>query len=144
MKAVRSGCPIAATLDVVGDRWSLVVLRDILFLGKRRYREFASSPEAIATNVLADRLARLEECGIISKAPDPDDRRQFLYTPTERGLDLIPVLFGMIRWGLKHVDGTKARTSRKTLSGGEEAFEQAVRARFKRQLSSSMASTRSG
>ncbi len=130
MKTARSGCPIASTLDVVGDRWSLVVLRDILLRGKRRYREFVNGPEAIATNVLADRLARLEECGIISKAPDPEDRRQFLYTPTERGLDLLPVLFGLIRWGLKHVDGTRVPVPRKLLSTDEKTFERNIRARF--------------
>jgi DNA-binding HxlR family transcriptional regulator len=132
MKASRSDCPIAATLDVVGDRWSLVILRDLLMIGKRRYRDFLGGSEAIATNVLADRLARLEECGIISKSRDPEDRRQFVYAPTKKGLDFLPVLFQLIRWGLKYVEGTQVPIPRERLLRDEKSIEREIRARFRR------------
>jgi len=129
MKPARSACPIASSLEVIGDRWSLVVLRDILLLGKLRYGELLDGPEGIATNVLADRLARLEEWDIVHKARDPEDRRQFVYTPTERALDLLPVLFQLIRWGLKHVEGTEVPVPRARLKD-ERALERTIRARF--------------
>lgn len=130
MRATRSSCPIASTLDIVGDRWSLVLLRDILMRGKRRYRDLADGPEAIATNVLAERLARLEDYGIITKTRDPKDRRQFIYEPTEAGLDLVPVLYQLIRWGLKHVEGTRVPVPRKRLAD-PAALERAIRSRFR-------------
>lgn len=98
----RSSCPIAHALDLVGDRWTLLVLRDLLFGAKRRFTELLSSPEGIATNVLADRLRRLEEAGVIARATDPDDGRRALYRPTEKGLDLAPTLIEMVLWGLDH------------------------------------------
>ena len=129
MKPARSTCPIASTLEVIGDRWSLVVLRDILLRGKRRYRELLDGPEAIATNILADRLARLEQWDILHKSRDPEDRRQFVYTPTRRGLDLLPILFQLVRWGLKHVEGTEVPVPRARLKD-ERALERTIRARF--------------
>ena len=87
---------------MIGDRWSLLVLRDLILRGKQRYGEFLESPEGIATNILADRLARLEDCGLISRSRDPENRKQVLYSPTKRGLDFLPVLIELIRWGLKH------------------------------------------
>lgn len=138
-RGARSTCPIGATLDILGDRWSLLVLRDILIRGKRRYGEFLVGEEAIATNVLADRLARLEECGVISKARDADDRRQFLYAPTERGLDLLPVLFQLTRWGLKHVAGTEIPKPYRHRLGDPGALEREIRTKFRRSLRSSPA-----
>lgn len=100
--AGRSRCPISLSLEMIGDRWSLLVLRDLILRGKQRYGEFLESPEGIATNILADRLARLEDCGLISRSRDPENRKQVLYSPTKRGLDFLPVLIELIRWGLKH------------------------------------------
>lgn len=98
----RSHCPIAFSLDIVGDKWTLLVLRDLIFAGKARFRELAASPEGIASNILADRLKRLEAHGLISRAPDADDARQAIYRPTPNGLDLLPMLLEMIRWGAAH------------------------------------------
>lgn len=98
----RSNCPISCALEILGDRWTLLVVRDLIFLGKRRYREFLESPEGIATNVLADRLKRLEAGGIVVKVPDPASRRSHLYLLTDKGLDLLPVLIELAQWGAKH------------------------------------------
>ena len=104
----RSHCPIAFALDLFGDQWSLLILRDLLFKGKRLYREFLGSEEGIATNILADRLARLEKAGIITKANDPTNKKQFIYAPTRKGLELVPLLLEMIRWSAKHDSKTAA------------------------------------
>ena len=98
----RSTCPISFALELLGDRWSLLVLRDLVFRQRRHFREFLESPEGIATNVLADRLERLELHGIIRKEPDPDDRRRNVYSLTEAGLDLVPLLVELTIWGAKH------------------------------------------
>lgn len=102
----RSDCPIACTLDLLGDRWTLLVLRDAL-LGKRRFEEFLSSPEGIATNILSERLARLEQSGLLERQRDREDGRRVIYKPTARGKSLIPVLVAVRDWGLAHIDGTK-------------------------------------
>jgi len=96
----RSACPISNTLDLLGDKWSLLIMRDTLLLGKRRYGDFLASPEGISTNILADRLKRLEISGILEKFPDPSDGKASLYIPTEQGVKLLPVLIEIIRWGL--------------------------------------------
>lgn len=98
----RSDCPIAYSLDLLGDSWSLLLIRDIVFAGKKTFGEFLASDEGIARNILANRLARLEKMGIITKQPHPADKRKELYQLTEAGLDLIPVLLELSRWGAKH------------------------------------------
>ena len=98
----RSPCPIAFGLDVFGDRWTLLVIRDLVFTKKRTYGEFLDSPEGIATNILAQRLAWLEDLEIVSKSPDPDHGRRFVYQLTEKGLDLIPVLLEILAWSAKY------------------------------------------
>ena len=95
----RSSCPIAAALDVFGDRWTLLVLRDLLIFDKHRYRDFIESPEGIASNILADRLRRLEGAGLIDKSPDPDDRRRSIYSATRKGRSLLPILRQIAAWG---------------------------------------------
>jgi DNA-binding HxlR family transcriptional regulator len=105
---VCSGCPIDYSLDIFGDRWTLLVVRDLVFAGKRHFREFIASPEGIASNVLASRLKKLEQRGLISRQPDPDNRKQVVYQLTEKGLDLIPVLLEIIRWGGRHDADTAA------------------------------------
>jgi DNA-binding HxlR family transcriptional regulator len=87
---LRSHCSVNYGVEIFGDRWSLLIVRDIVFVGKKTYGEFLKSEEGIATNVLASRLAFLEEQGILSRAPSPADRRKDFYTLTEKGLDLIP------------------------------------------------------
>jgi DNA-binding HxlR family transcriptional regulator len=104
--ALRSRCPIAGALDLLGDRWTLLVMRDVLFYDKRRFGDFLTSPERIATNVLTERLHRLERCGLILRRRYRDHPPREEYHPTARGLDLVPVLRELIRWGQRHVPGT--------------------------------------
>lgn len=101
----RSFCPIAGTLDILGDKWTLLVIRD-LFLGKHRYGEFQASPESIPTNILADRLKRLEANGLVVKEYYQNNPPRAAYYLTRRGADLAPVLRAMRVWGETHIDGT--------------------------------------
>jgi|Tabmets5t2r1_1033131.scaffolds.fasta_scaffold137437_1 DNA-binding HxlR family transcriptional regulator len=103
-----SGCPIDFALDIFGDRWTLLVIRDLVFMGKRRFGEFIESPEGIASNILAARLKKLEARSLISRKIDPDNRKQVVYELTETGADLIPVMLEIIRWSGKHDPGTAA------------------------------------
>lgn len=98
----RSDCPIAFSLDVFGDRWSLLVVRDLVFKGRKSFGEFLAAGEGIATNVLTDRLERLESAGVITKRRDPDKGTKFVYALTERGIDLVPLLLEMIAWSARH------------------------------------------
>jgi DNA-binding HxlR family transcriptional regulator len=94
----RSHCPISFALDIFGDKWTLLIVRDIAYAGKRTYGEFMKSDERIATNILADRLTKLECQGIIVKAPDPKDKRREIFSLTEQGLALIPLLLDLQSW----------------------------------------------
>ena len=105
--ARRSCCPVACTLDVLGDRWTLLVVRDLM-RGKSTYADFAAAPERIATNVLADRLALLVEHGLVERGAHPD-RRRVTYRLTPKGWSLEPVLRAVAQWGLTHIEGTEAR-----------------------------------
>jgi len=102
----RSTCPIACTLDLVGDRWTLLVVRDLV-LGRTRYDEFLKSPEGIASNILADRLKRLEAQGLVSKEADPQDRRRYCYSLTSSGEELRSLVAFIARWGLDRIPGTQ-------------------------------------
>ncbi|HWW70609.1 MAG TPA: helix-turn-helix domain-containing protein [Duganella sp.] len=99
---LRSHCAVNYGVEIFGDRWSLLIIRDIVFVGKKTYGAFLKSEEGIATNVLASRLATLEEQGILARAPNPDDGRKDFYTLTEKGLDLIPVVLNIVLWSAKH------------------------------------------
>ena len=98
----RSDCPISTALDIFGDKWSLLIIRDLMFKDKNTYGDFLSSEEKIATNILADRLSLLEYAGIISKHKHPDSKAKILYKLTAKGIDLIPVLVEIIEWSEKH------------------------------------------
>ncbi len=104
----RSDCPISNVLDVVGDKWSLLILRDILFSGKESYSELQNSAEGIATNILSSRLEQLESYGLISKRTDEQDKRKKVYTPTQAGIDMLPILLEMIVWSGKYDPNTNA------------------------------------
>ncbi|MCE9597469.1 MAG: helix-turn-helix transcriptional regulator [Spirochaetia bacterium] len=104
-------CPIAFALNIFGDHWSLLIMRDILFQKKKRYNEFLNSEEKISTNILADRLQRLEANRIIKKKRDTIDGKSFIYSPTDKGLDLLPVLLSIVRWSGKHDAKTGAPAS---------------------------------
>jgi DNA-binding HxlR family transcriptional regulator len=102
--AQRSGCPINLTLEVVGDKWSLLVIRDMMFGNRRHFRELLTkSDEGISSNILADRLKTLLEAGIISWADDPSHKQKGIYSLTEQGIELLPVLAQMAGWGFKYL-----------------------------------------
>jgi DNA-binding HxlR family transcriptional regulator len=107
----RSDCPINFALETFGDPWSLLIIRDIVYFGKKTYGEFLASEERIATNVLASRLALLEHKGILVKRVCDEDRRKEEYALTEAGLDLIPVLVELANWSAEHDPQTAAPPS---------------------------------
>ena len=96
MNALRSGCPINLTLEALGDRWSLIVIRDLMFGNRRHFRELLTrSEERIASNILADRLARLEKAGLVSRRDDPSHKQKVIYSLTEASIALVPLLAHM-------------------------------------------------
>jgi DNA-binding HxlR family transcriptional regulator len=100
----RSGCPLNASVEMLGDRWSLLIIRDMMLRGFHSYKEFLESYEGIATNILADRLRRLEAYGIIGTERDPSDGRKVVYKLTAKGIDLAPVMAEMVLWAAAHED----------------------------------------
>ena len=102
--SVRSGCPISLSLEIFGDRWSLLIVRDIMFKGRSTFRDFADGGEGIATNVLADRLVRLETAGLIDRQQDPRDGRRVTYRLTPKGWDLAPMIVELVIWAARHED----------------------------------------
>ena len=107
-KSKRSMCPVACTLDIVGDKWTLLVIRDLV-LGRRYFKEFLASPEGIATNILTDRLNRLTKAGIVQAIADPATLGRNQYTLTEKGHDMTPIVQTIADWGLSHIKGTSQR-----------------------------------
>ncbi len=104
----RSDCPISYALDLFGDKWTLLIIRDMMFKRKRHYGDFVESEEKIATNILADRLAKLEMEGLVTRQADPKNRRQLIYALTAKAFDLAPMLIEMILWSAKHDPHTAA------------------------------------
>jgi DNA-binding HxlR family transcriptional regulator len=100
----RSECPLNASVEMLGDRWSLLIIRDMMLRGFRTYKEFMECYEGIATNILADRLRKLVAYGIITAEPDPSDGRKLIYSLTAKGIDLAPVLTEMVLWAAAHED----------------------------------------
>ena len=103
----RSNCPVACSLDLLGDKWTLLLVRD-MFLGKCRYGEFLESPESIPTNILVERLNRLLEAGVIGREPYQNNPVRYSYKLTDKGHELGPIVIGLVHWGEKHIPGTKA------------------------------------
>lgn len=99
---IRSGCPVSLGLDVFGDKWTLLVVRDLMFGGKRYFREIQSSAEGISSNILADRLRLLVNEGVITRADDPDHKQKVRYSLTEKGIALLPVLMQISRWSYQY------------------------------------------
>lgn len=99
----RSICPVANTLDIVGDKWTLLIVRDLLFFGKNRYKDFSTSPESIPTNILASRLKRLEKEKVIKKKAYQNNPVRYEYQLTKKGNDLLPILIETIKWSAKHL-----------------------------------------
>lgn len=122
----RSGCPINLTIELLGDQWTIVVLRDIMFGGKRHYRELLNhSLEGIASNMLADRLKRLLEAGLLSKADDPSHKQKAIYSLTEPAIQLVPLMVQLGAWGRRHRPASRELSIRAQLleEGGPKMWE---------------------
>ncbi|HSW75216.1 MAG TPA: helix-turn-helix domain-containing protein [Candidatus Saccharimonadales bacterium] len=102
VRDLRSDCPINYLLELVGDKWSLLIIRDMILNGKSSYGEFLASEEKIATNILANRLSALGDAGLISKRQNTDNKAKYVYTLTDKGVDLIPLFIEVILWSSKH------------------------------------------
>jgi len=122
----RSGCPINLTLEVLGDRWSLIVIRDMMFGNRRHFRTLlAGSEERIASNILSDRLKRLLALGMISKVDDPSHKQKAIYSLTEKAIQLVPLLAQMGAWGRRHLPVTRELSVRAALleQGGQTLWD---------------------
>lgn len=100
----RTGCPIACALDIVGDHWMLLIIRDLMFLGRHEYKDMLRAEEGISSNILSDRLKKLECSGLVQSIPHPKSGKRKLYFLTSKGKDMIHVLIDLIRWSDKHLD----------------------------------------
>jgi DNA-binding HxlR family transcriptional regulator len=123
----RSTCPINAALEVLGDRWSLLIVRDMLFAGSDTYMDFLSAEEGIATNILANRLARLEAAGIVTSRADVADRRRSIYSLTAKGLALAPAVLELGRWGVEH-EGGQSNANVEGYAADRDGFLEGLRA----------------
>jgi DNA-binding HxlR family transcriptional regulator len=121
----RSGCPINLSLEVFGDRWTLLILRDVVFGGKRHFRELMRSEEGIASNILSDRLKRLVAEGMLTRSPDPTHRQKTVYSLTKKAIGLVPVFAALGAWGSKYLSASEALSVRARVleEGGPEMQE---------------------
>ena len=121
----RSGCPISLTLELLGDRWTLLIIRDLVFAGKRHFREFLQSDEGISSRTLAERLQTLVDEGILTRSDDPTHGLKAIYRLTDAGIDLLPVLATVGAWGSKHrrADDRLARIADELAAAGEPALK---------------------
>lgn len=126
-KNYKSYCPQYLALDVFGDKWTLLIIRDMMIDGKRYFREFLQSEEKIASNILSGRLEALEAEGIIYKKPDPAHKQKIIYSLTEKGIDLFPIIMEIAKWSIKYkpVEQGKAEKAGEIIKGGNEA-QQAI------------------
>ncbi|MES0129553.1 helix-turn-helix domain-containing protein [Mesorhizobium sp. M0029] len=122
----RSGCPISLSLELLGDRWTLLIIRDMIFAGKRHFREFLLSGEGISSRTLAERLQTLQDEGIVTRSDDPTHKLKAIYKLTEAGIDLLPVLATLGAWGSKYrnADDKLARIADELAAGGEAGLQQ--------------------
>lgn len=125
----ESGCPVAFGLDTFGDRWSLLIIREIMLRGKRSYSEFLEADEGIASNILIARLKHLEAEGIVEKSRDPENRRAFIYELTKKGRDLAPILLEIVIWsGMHDTRPFALKTVLNEIEQDREGFEASLRA----------------
>ncbi len=125
--SIRSGCPINLTLEALGDRWSLLVIRDVMFGNRRHFRELLSrSEEGIASNILAARLKRLTEQGLLSRADDPTHKQKAIYSLTEKAIQLVPLIAQMGAWGRRYMPVTQELSIRAELleEGGQPLWDE--------------------
>ena len=125
----RSACPLNASVEMLGDRWSLLIIRDMMLLGSRTFKEFLGSYEGIATNILTDRLRKLEAYGIIRTEQDPFDGRKLIYQLTPKGIDLAPVLTEMVLWAGRH-EKTENRPLIRLMQKDKQKFLEQIRQRW--------------
>ncbi len=125
----RSGCPLNASVEILGDRWSLLIVRDMMLRGFHSYKEFLDSYEGIATNILADRLRKLEKHGIMATERDSSDGRKVVYRLTEKGMELAPVLTEMVLWAAAHED-TQNQALVRQIQKDKRGFVRAIRDRW--------------
>ena len=129
----RSGCPISIALELLGDPWSLLVVRDLMFKGRHTFAALLDGGEEIATNILSDRLTRLERSGLISKQRDPADARRFTYRLSEKGIDLAPVMVELVLWSATH-ERTAAPEAELRTMRRRAPFIRALQARLRAEL----------
>lgn len=129
--AHRSGCPVSICLEVFGDRWSLLIVRDLMVRGYHTFKEFQQSGEGIASNILAGRLQKLEAAEIITAEPDETDGRSIHYRLTEKGIDLAPVLLELLLWGAKHEETGAPCALMAEMAKNREAILAETRRRWK-------------
>jgi len=127
----RSGCPVSISLEVFGDRWSLLIIRDLMVRGFRTFREFLESGEGVATNILANRLQKLEAAGIVSAEAEDTDRRRVNYRLTKKGIDLAPVVFELLIWGARHEETGVSCAFIAKIEKNREEFLAEVRRRWR-------------
>jgi DNA-binding HxlR family transcriptional regulator len=127
----RSGCPVSVSLEVLGDRWSLLIIRDLMVRGFRRFKDFQGSSEGIATNILADRLRKLEAAGIVIAELEETDARKINYRLTEKGIDLAPALLELMVWGARHEETSAACVFIDQVERQREQFLAEVRRRWR-------------
>jgi DNA-binding HxlR family transcriptional regulator len=131
LRLARSGCPISIALEQFGDPWSLLIVRDVMFKGLRTFSEFQLAGEGIASNILSDRLERLEHAGILRKHRDPTDGRRYLYSLTAKGLDLAPVLVELVLWSSKYEETDAPEATIREMRQQRARFLRRVRAQWR-------------
>jgi DNA-binding HxlR family transcriptional regulator len=138
----RSGCPLNASVEILGDRWSLLIIRDMMLRGFQTFKEFLGSYERIATNILADRLRMLEAHGIITSEKDSNDGRKLIYQLTKKGIDLAPVLTEMVLWAAGHEE-TENEALVQQMRKDKEKFIAEIRARWENRVGAKHSVTKS-
>jgi DNA-binding HxlR family transcriptional regulator len=126
----RSGCPVSVSLEMIGDRWSLLIIRDLIVRGFRTFKEFEESGENIATNILTDRLRKLESTGIVTTQVDEVDRRKVNYRLTQKGIDLAPVLLELLIWGARHENTEASCAVIENMASNRDSLVSEVRRRW--------------
>lgn len=127
----RSGCPISIALEMLGDAWSLLIVRDLMFKERRTYNELLQGGEGIASNILADRLRKLEDAGIVEKRRDLSDARRFVYRLSAKGIDLAPVMVELVIWSARHEKTDAPAAVLRAMRADRVAFVGGIRKRWR-------------
>lgn len=128
----RSGCPISIALEIFGDSWSLLIVRDLMFKNLHTFNEFLAAGEGIASNILTDRLAKLEAAGIVMKLADKTDARRFRYQLTEKGIDLAPALIEIVLWSARYEKTDAPASTLRAMRAHRDAFLVGIRDQWKK------------